>query len=170
VKSGGCYPRTSSSREASIRRGFKNSIRTPPSRSPARLVRHFFYKLNTPRILSCLRVGSVSNGFLAARMVRADPSLRRALEDGGQPGSSAMAWHSLAVDKPCESRVFLGNEARSYACRRVATGGAARSSGGGPHDRPPLENRYGGFSINVFVPNIFCAAATRSACSTNPIP
>jgi hypothetical protein len=88
----------------------------------------------------------------------------------GHPGSTAREGRSLTVDQPCESPIPPGSEARSYACRRrVAAGGATRYGSGGPHDRPPLEKTgQEGFRINIFAPSIFCGAATRPACSTNP--
>jgi hypothetical protein len=60
-------------------------------------------------------------------------------------------------------------EARSYADRmRVAAGGATHFGGGGPQDRPPENPGTEGFRLNISVPNIFCGAATRSACLTTP--
>jgi hypothetical protein len=91
---------------------------------------------------------------------------------GGQPGGSAMAWPLLAADQPSETLLSQGGKSISYACRwRVATGGATRSSGGGPRDRPPPK-KIGtkGFRVNISVPNIFCGATTRFAFSINPSP
>jgi hypothetical protein len=88
----------------------------------------------------------------------------------GQPGSGAMAGRLLTANHPCETRVSLGGEARSYAGRwSVTAGGATRCGGGGPEDRPPPEKPgTEGSRIIVSVPNMFYGAATRSACSTDP--
>jgi hypothetical protein len=81
-----------------------------------------------------------------------------------------MAGRSLTADRPCEAQVSHVGEARNYASkRRVAAGGATRSGGRGPHDRPPPEEpSTQGFRINISIPIMFSGAATRSACLTSP--
>jgi hypothetical protein len=168
VKSGGCDPRVINNWEASVRRAFENIICTSTSISSARLVRYFFSRLDTPRILSCPLAGSIFYEFLAARRVRA--AAAGVGVGGRQPGNNAMAWRSMVVDHPCESRVSHGGETRSFACqRRVANGKATRYGGGGPRDRPPLENPVRRvLGLNVSVPDAFWGTAPRSAISTDP--
>jgi hypothetical protein len=73
---------------------------------------------------------------------------------GGQPGSSAKGGRSLAVDHPGEARNYVGR-------RMAATGGATRSGGSGPRDRPSAEEPgTEGFRVNISVPEILCGEAT----------
>jgi hypothetical protein len=162
VKSGGCDPRIIIYWEAFVRRTFKKYC-THASRSPARLVRHFFSMLDTPKVLLRPRAGHIFDEVLGGEEGTGGSELATGVgTGGGQPGSSAMVGRSLAIDQPCESRVSLGGEERrSEGQRRVGAGGATRSGGGGPQDRPPLEKPgTEGFRINTSVPNIFCKAAT----------
>jgi hypothetical protein len=146
VKSGGCDPRISNYRKASVRRALKKIIYTPASRAPARLIRYFFSRLDTPQMLSCPRAGIASDELLAAKRVRADTRWRRALElaadnlkvaqgQGVRWQSTNNATPEFSLGRSYEAR---SDEARSYVGRkRVAAGGATRSGGGGPQDRPP---------------------------------
>jgi hypothetical protein len=146
-------------RKALVRKAFKHVICAPTPRSPARLVRYYFSRLDTPRILSCLRTGPVSQDFLAARRVRADLSWRRALEAAA--GTSTMARRSLATVQPCGTRIFRGCEERRYACRRkVSAGGATRYGDGGPLDRPPsVKPGTEGFRLIIPYPTFFAEGA-----------
>jgi hypothetical protein len=91
---------------------------------------------------------------------------------GRQPGSSAMAIRSLAFVQPFEFRVSPWGDARGNAGRRrVAAGGATRSSDRGPPDLPPPGNPGTEvFGLNISEPDIFCGAATRSESSSSPSP
>jgi hypothetical protein len=167
VRSGGCNLRINNCREALVRRAFQNIIGTPSSRSPARLVRHVFSRLDAPHILPCQRAGLVSTAFLAARRVRVDLSWKRAWELTADicklVRRQGARWQST-MHKSLE--LPLG-------ARREATqaGEATRSGGGGPLDRPP-PGKPGteGYRVKFSVHDIFCGEATRSASSTNPSP
>jgi hypothetical protein len=156
--------------------GFSNTMCTLASRIPARLVRHFFSRLDTPRILSCLRVGHVYEGSCCGDEGTDGSELALGIgAGGGQPGSSARARRSLAVNQPCGTRVSHGGEARSYGGRwRVAAGGAARFGGGGPRDYPPPEMPgTEGFRIKYFRTQHLLRrgdtmSTAQSLCSTSP--
>jgi hypothetical protein len=87
-------------------------------------------------------VGHVQHKRLIARRVRPEQRWEAGVgAGGGQPGSSARKGRSLAIDQPCASRTFPGDEARQGTCRwLVAGGGAAMGDGGDPRDQPPPES------------------------------
>jgi hypothetical protein len=173
VKSGGCDPRTNGCRGASLLRAVIHIIYSPAPRFPARLVRYFFSRLDTPRILSCPRAGPVSNAFFGCEKGTCGSELAAGVEaGGGQPGRSARAWRSLAVDQSCEPRVLPKGEARSYSCRRrVASGGATRLGGGGPQDRPPPEKPGAEvFRINISIPHLVLRSGDSIRVFTKPFP
>jgi hypothetical protein len=69
---------------------FKYIVCTKVSRSAARLVRHFFSRLDTPRILSCLRAGHVYEGSFCGDESTDGCELAVGVgSGGGQSGSSA---------------------------------------------------------------------------------
>jgi hypothetical protein len=146
-------------RKALVRKAFRNTICAPTPRSPARLVRYYFSRIDTPRILSCLRSGPVSQDFLAARRVRADLNWRRALEAAA--GTSTMATRSLATVHSFGTRISPGCEGRRYACqRKVAAGGATRYGDEGPLDRPPSVNTdTEGFRLGIPYSTFFAEGA-----------
>jgi hypothetical protein len=113
----------------------------------------FLSVLDAPRVLSCPWAGLVLYAYLGGGEGTGGSELAEGVGAGeGQPGSSAMARRSVEVVQPFEFRVSPGGEARSYAWRRrVASGGATRSSGRGRYDRPPpRKTRYGGFLNTYF--------------------
>jgi hypothetical protein len=58
-----------------------------------------FLRLNTPRMLSCLRVGHVFEGLFCCNEGTGASELAAGVgANGGQPGSNAKAWRSLAAD------------------------------------------------------------------------
>jgi hypothetical protein len=77
-------------------------------------------------------MGRVSLECVVARRVRPDPRWVAAVGVGGaQPGSSAMAWRSLAVDQPCGCRAPMwaglvvthargGSEVEKWLCPAAA--------------------------------------------------
>jgi hypothetical protein len=131
VKTGGCDPRTSNPREASLRRAFQTLFYTCVKISRAASLVFVFvagYSTGGTSITGIFfRVGKEGTGG-SGWAAGVGPG-------AGHPQSTTMTWRSLTVDKPCESRVSCGGEARSYACgRRVAAGEAAQFGGGGHQD------------------------------------
>jgi hypothetical protein len=153
--------------------GFEIIICTPTSKSPARLVRYFFSKLDTSCLLSSLRAGHVSEGSFCGDEGTDGSELAEGVGGGsGQGGSSAWVGRSQTTDEPYGTRVSHGDEVRDYAGRwSVVAKGATSYCSKGPPDHPPPE-KLGteDFRINTSVPTIFCGAATRSMCSSNPSP
>jgi hypothetical protein len=168
VKSGGFDLRMSNCREGYVRRDFLNIICTQASKSPARIVRYFFSKLDTHRIVSSPRAALLCGDFLRGEEGTAGCRFKLAVDKG----SSVRARRSLALGMPYESRVSHKGEARRYAYarrRRAAAGGATRSSCGGPHDRPPPEESgTEGFRLKYFVPDTSLGRSPRSASLTDP--
>jgi hypothetical protein len=148
---GSCDPRDQQMSKSPSWRAFLIFICELSPRSPARLVRYYYSRLDTSRILSCLRAGHVSHelfwrrgGYGRIHVVGERWSRRQAI--GKQR-------HGMML-QACGTRVSFGDEARRYAGRgRVAAGGATRSGGGGPMDRPPqVKAGTETFRFNIFVP------------------
>jgi hypothetical protein len=78
--------------------------------------------------------------YLLAWRERTDQRLVEGVGVGnGHPGSCAMEGRSLLDDQLVDVEHTQGGQHNTTNMRNVATGGAARSSGGDPHDHPPPE-------------------------------
>jgi hypothetical protein len=136
--------------------------------------RYYIFKLIYPRILFLFWERDLYlKIIIAGNMVWT--GLRRKADigaSGGQPGSNAMGGRSLDDDRPCGYRTYPGGEARREACRsRVLVGGATRSSGGGPQDRPPLdEPGTAGFGYDLRTPHILSKEGDLIHVFDTPLP